>query len=92
MNFSSSIAFNSKMPSFSAFTHVHNKKQPKQGRQDSHSAEAWQTTCFIVPVEANLNSKVFPPLRHHLFQKTKENLESRLIRTYVVVSYFDRFD
>ena len=84
MHFSSSIAFDFKMPSFSTFTHAHKKKGP--------AAEARQGKFLVVPVEANINSKVFSPLTHHLFEKSKKTLESRLLCTYVVVSYFDTFD
>ena len=84
MHFSSSIAFDFKMPSSSTFTHAHNKKGP--------AAESRQAKCLFVPVEANLNSKVFSPLTHHSLEKSKKTLGSRLLCTYVVVSYFDTLD
>ena len=63
MHFFSSIAFDFKTPSFIAFTLTHNKK--------CHATKARQTRYIVMPVKANLDTKTFSPLTHHLFEKTK---------------------
>lgn len=84
MHFSSSIAFDFKLPSLSAFTHAHNR--------EGQVAKIRQTRCLIMPVEANLNPEVFSILTHHPFEKNKKNLRSRLLWIYVVVDYFVTFN
>ena len=51
MHFSGSITFDFSTPSFSAFTHVRNRK--------GHAVEARQTRFLIVPVDANLMLRFF---------------------------------